>query len=217
MPDVKEAAGKGYGVFAYLMDASGMPKALRSFLYIGIVIANYLCALAGLTSCSRMMYAFARDGGLPLSDKLSKVSLSHRTPTAAIWVSVLLIAISCIYAPVFLVLATGCAVFLYLSYVMPISAGLLAEGRTWRQKGPFHLGSFSRPNAILAIIGGMVLAWVGFQPPNEKVLYITIGLIIGMIILWFGLERKRFQGPPTGDRITARQQEIAEIEAQLGG
>src|SRR5262249_25957156 len=146
---------------------------LRSLLYIGIVAANYLCALAGLTSCSRMMYAFARDGGLPASKSLSSVSAAHRTPTVAIWVSVGLIAISCIYAPAFIVLATGCAVFLYLSYVMPIAAGLLAEGKGWKEKGPFDLGAFSRLNAVLALIGGLVLAWVGFQPPNEKVLYLT--------------------------------------------
>ena len=194
-----------------------MPGFLRSLLYVGIVLANYLCALAGLTSCSRMMYAFARDGGLPASKKLSTVSSTHRTPTRAIWVSVALIAVSCIYAPAFIVLATGCAVFLYISYVMPIAAGLIAEGKNWTQKGPFHLGAFSKPNAVFAIIGGLILAWVGFQPPNEKVLYLTIGLIVVLIILWFALERKRFAGPPTGEKIAARQKEIAAMEAKLEG
>jgi len=215
MPNVKVGAGKGYGIFAYLMDSSRMPVPLRSLLYIGIVIANYLCALAGLTSCSRMMYAFARDGGLAASEKLSSVSVTHRTPTVAIWVSVALVVVSCLYAPVFLVLATGCAVFLYISYVMPIAAGLLAEGKTWRVKGPFNLGAFSRPNAVFAIIGGLILAWVGFQPPNEKVFYITVALVIVLFLWWFVFERKRFQGPPTGDRIAARQSEIAAIEAAM--
>ena len=51
-----------------------MPAFLRSLLYIGIVCANFLCGLACLTSCSRMMYAFARDGGLPASKTLAAVS-----------------------------------------------------------------------------------------------------------------------------------------------
>ena len=38
-------------------------------------VANYLCALAGLTSTSRMIFAFARDGGLPGS-----VDLADRQP-----------------------------------------------------------------------------------------------------------------------------------------
>jgi amino acid transporter len=213
MPDVKEAAKTGYGVFAYFMGASQMPQLLRSLLYCGIVIANYLCALAGLTSCSRMMFAFARDGGLPMSEQLSHVDRKHRTPKNAIWFSVFLILCCCIYAPAFIVLATGCAVFLYISYVMPIAAGFLAEGRTWKEKGPFQLGSLSKPIALLAIAGGLILAWVGFQPPNEKVFYLTGGLIVFLIVLWFAVERKRFEGPPVGEKITQRQKKIAEIES----
>jgi hypothetical protein len=35
------------------------------------------------------------------------------------------------------------------------------------------------------------------QPPNEKVLYLTIAMIAGMIVFWFLLgESKRFKGPP---------------------
>lgn len=215
MPDVKEGAKSGYGVFAYLMNASRMPPFLRSILYAGIVFANYLCALAGLTSASRMMYAFARDGGLPASGKLSAVNPAHRTPVNSIWVCVVLVAVSCIYAPAFLVLATGCAVFLYISYVMPIVAGFFAEGKTWLRKGPFDLGKGSKPIALLAVVGGLVLAWVGFQPPNEKVLYLSLGLSVILVILWFAFERNRFEGPPTGERIVARQQEIAATEASL--
>jgi amino acid transporter len=152
-----------------------------------------------------------------MSAKLSHVNPQHRTPTAAIWISILLILISCLYAPAFIVLATGCAVFLYISYVMPIAAGFLAEGKTWREKGPFNLSSFSKPIALLAVLGGLILAWVGFQPPNQKVLYLTIGLILFLVILWFTAERKRFEGPPTGEKITARQDQIAAIEAELVG
>jgi hypothetical protein len=36
-----------------------------------------------------------------------------------------------------------------------------------------------------------------------------------MAVFWFAVERKRFAGPPTGERIAARQAEIAEIEAKL--
>ena len=93
--------------------------------------------------------------------------------------------------------------------------GLLAEGKSWKEKGPFHLGVFSKPNAVLAMMGGLVLAWVGFQPPNEKVLYLTIGLIVLLFLLWFTMERKRFLGPPTGERIADRQAEIAAVEAHL--
>lgn len=215
MPSVEEGAAQGWGVFPWLVSSSPMPGILRAILLIGIVVANYLCALAGLTSCSRMMYAFARDGGLPASGALRTVSAVYRTPIAAIWVSAALAWAATLYADAFIVLSTGCAVFLYISYVMPTAAGLLAEGRTWTRKGPFSLGALSKPVAVLAIAGGLILAWVGMQPPNQKVAYLTGGLIVAMLAIWFAFERRRFQGPPMGERIAQRQAEIAEIEARL--
>jgi len=215
MPSVSDGAAQGFGVFYWLFSNSAMPNFIRVLLSIGIVIANYLCALAGLTSLSRMTYAFARDGGLPASNALKTVSAVYRTPVVAIWVGAALTIIGTLYAPAFGVLAAGCAVFLYLSYIMPIAAGLWQEGKTWTHKGPFNLGAFSKPVAVLAIIGGLILAWVGFQPPNEKVLYVGVALAVVMVVFWFAFERKRFQGPPTGDKIAQRQAEIADIEAKL--
>ncbi len=215
MPSVTDGAAQGSNVFLWLMQKSAMPGFLRTLLFVGIVISNYLCGLACLTSCSRMMYAFARDGGLPWSKQLSYVSPSYRTPIYAIWVSAALALATTLYADAFIVLAAGSAVLLYISYIMPVAAGLLAEGRTWKTKGPFNLGPLSRPVAVLAILGGLVLAWVGFQPPNDKVFYVTIALAVLLVIAWFAVERRRFEGPPTGERIQQRQAEIATIEAQF--
>jgi amino acid transporter len=214
MPSVEEGAAAGWGSFFYMWSSSRMPYFLSLFLAIGLVLVNYICALAGLTSTSRMMFAFARDGGLPGSSTLSKVSTTYRTPTYAIWVSAALALLSTVYAPYYLVLAVACAVFLYLSYAMPIAAGLLAEGKTWKVKGPFNLGTWSKPVAVIAIIGAIVLAITGFFPPNEKVFYLTIALVIILPILWYGFERNRFEGVPTGDKITERQKLIADIEKQ---
>lgn len=216
MPSVEEGVKQGFNVFPWLMDSSPMPEVLRKGLFIGIVIANYLCGLACMTSASRMMYAFARDDGFhAASPFLHHVSPKYRTPTRAIWVVAVLALLTTIYADAYAVLSAGSAVLLYLSYVMPVGAGFLAEGKTWTQKGPFNLGALSKPVAILAVLGGLILAWTGFQAPNEKVLYATVGLIVFLAIAWFALERKRFEGPPTGEKIAARQSKIAEIESKL--
>ena len=214
MPSVAEGASKGWGSFFYVMESSLMPTWLLYFLFVGIVVNNYLCGLAGLTSASRMTFAFARDGGLPASGFLSHVSTTYRTPTYAIWTAAAIAWASVIYANAFVVLATGCAVFLYFSYISPVVAGFFAEGTSrWPEKGPFNLGGLSKPLAIISVIGGFVLAITGFQPPNEKVFYLTIAMVIVLAIFWFAFENKRFEGPPTGDRIKERQKKIAEIEA----
>jgi hypothetical protein len=73
---------------------------------------------------------------------------------------------------------------MYLSYVMPIAAGYMAEGKTWIEKGPFNLGAWSKPNAIFAVLGGLVLAVTAFFPPNEQVFYLTMMLIVTLLALW---------------------------------
>jgi amino acid transporter len=223
MPDTKEGAAKGASVFAYALDSSGMPQWLKNTLAIGIVLANYLCALAGLTSLSRMIYAFARDGGIPGASKLLRqVNPKHRTPGAAIWVG----ALFCVVlgwvcgadARAYIILASGCAVFLYVSYMMPIAAGLLAEGKRWTKKGPFHLGVWSKPVGVLAVLGGCVLAFVGFQPPYQLVGWFLLGTVVFLVVIWFAFEQRRFQGPPLSEvDVAKRQADIAAEEAALGG
>ncbi|SOE73226.1 amino acid/polyamine/organocation transporter, APC superfamily [Burkholderia sp. OK233] len=195
MPDIKQGVKDGGNFFNVLLGT--LPAWLRMPLGIGIFLSNYLCGLACLTSCSRMMYAFARDGGLPASNWLKKVNGTHRTPGAAIWVSAVLAIAATLYGDAFAVLSTGSAVFLYVSYVMPVAAGLSAEGKTWVRKGPFNLGVWSKPIATLAVLGGAVLVYVGIQPPNQKVLYISLALILVMALFWYVLGvRNRFAGPP---------------------
>ncbi|HVZ01411.1 MAG TPA: amino acid permease [Dongiaceae bacterium] len=223
MPSVDDGAKQGFGVFGWVLAQSHMPDALKSLIAIGIVVSNYLCALAGMTSLSRMMFAFSRDGGIPwVSKYLRKVSPTYRTPGTAIWVG----AVLCFIlgwvcgqdSRAYIILASGCAVFLYVSYIMPIAAGILAEGKTWTKKGPFDLGGMSKPIAVLAVVGGGVLAFVGFQPPYELVGEFLAGAIVVLIVIWFAVERNRFAGPPlTPEAVAARQAEIAREEAALGG
>ena len=201
LPDQKDAAGvvtqdgvaagaaQGWNAFNWLIAQVAMPGWLRSLIIIGIVVSNFLCALAGLTSCSRMMYAFARDGGLPMSETLRRVDPHLRTPGPAIWVAGALAIVATLYGGAFLVLSTGCAVFLYLSYLMPIAAALRSEtAGNWKNKGPFNLAGASVPIAVIAIIGCAVLIFVGVQPPQEKVGYLIVLMLLAMIGFWQSME-----------------------------
>ena len=217
LPSVEEGAKQGWNAFPWLMSQSPMPKIFKDVLIIGIVLANYLCALAGLTSTSRMMYAFSRDGGLPFSGALRQVSRKYRTPVNAIWWGGILSIVATLYGDAFAVLSTGCAVFLYISYLMPVAAGLRAEmNGSWSSKGPFQLGAASKIVAVLAIIGCALLIFVGVQPPNQKVGYLIVAMLIAMVIIWVAFESRRFKGPPIGDMIAKRQVEIAAAEKAIG-
>ena len=80
---------------------------------------------------------------------------------------------------------------------LPIAAGLLAEGKAWRHKEPFSLGGVSKILAVLAVIGGAFVQFIGMKPLNEKVFYLMIAMLVVMAVCWFVFgERNRFEGSP---------------------
>jgi amino acid transporter len=217
MPDTTKAAANGGSVILDLMASLAIPTAFKDILYIGIVLSNFLCALAGVTSTSRMVYAFSRDGGLPGSKFLKHVDAKHRSPVAAIWLTVVLSIAATLYSPAFAALAAGCAMFLYISYAMPIAAGLFAEGKTWTEFGPFRLGALSKPLAAISVLGGIAIIYIGTRPPNDILDSYFIGLLVLLAVIWFGVARTRFPGPPIGAAaVAARTAEIAAEEAAVG-
>ncbi|MDI9408179.1 MAG: amino acid permease [Candidatus Pacebacteria bacterium] len=195
IPDMAEAVKSGGGFLQAIM--APIPPVLRAIIGIGIFVVNFLCGLAALTSTSRMAFAFARDGGLPFSKQVRKVHVHHKVPGVAIWSTAILAFAVTLYSDAFLILASGSAVFLYISYIMPVAAGLFVEGKSWKTKGPLDLGWASKPIAVLAIIGGFVLAFVGMWPPNDKVFYALLLLLLLLAIFWwvFGV-RNNFRGVP---------------------
>ena len=69
---------------------------------------------------------------------------------------------------------------------------------------------------MLAVIGGAVLAFVGFQEPYQLVGEFLAVMVVVLIVVWFAFEKRRFAGPPlTPEAVAARQAEIAREEAQL--
>ena len=217
MPDTTKAAANGGSVVLDLMASLQVPTGLKDLLYVGIVLSNFLCALAGVTSTSRMIYAFSRDGGLPGSKYLKHVNSTHRSPVAAIWLTVVLSIGATLYSPAFAALAAGCAMFLYISYAMPIAAGLFAEGKSWTEFGPFRLGALSKPLAALSVLGGIAIIYIGTRPPNNILDSYFIGLLVLLAVIWFAVARTRFPGPPIGAAaVAARAGEIVAEEQALG-
>jgi len=200
MPDVEQAAAQGADVFAWLMKRAA-PGRAGTALWVGIVAANYLCGLACMTSTSRMMYAFARDGGLPWSRAISRVSARRQTPVVAIWTTAGLALASTAYAPVYSTLTAVCVVFLYLSYVMPTMVGLRALGRTWTRMGPFDMGPRTyRALGVVSIAGVVLLVWIGVQPPNQKALWVLAATAGVLLAAWWLGVRRTFRGPPLPSR-----------------
>jgi amino acid transporter len=214
-PSVSAAAEQGEEAFGWIM-AQVLPGVLSKILVVGMAIAQYLCGLATVTSASRMLFAFARDGGLPFSRALRHVSHTRRTPPAAVWTAAIAALLFCFYTPLYTTIAAVCTICLYVSYAIPISLGFVAYGRTWTQMGPWSLGSWYRPLAAISVIGCVILIVIGMAPPNELSFGILATCSIALAVLWFLLERRRFPGPPLGGLDPARQQAIRQAEMAVG-
>jgi amino acid transporter len=205
-----------------------VPAGIKTALYAAIVVSQFLCGLATVTSISRMMFAFSRDGGLPFSKALASVSPKYRTPVHAIWwgsiLSVLFVWGSKALetggvTPVYTIVVSCTVIFLFFSFAIPIALGLFAHGTSkWPTMGPWDLGpAVFKLFAFLSIVAMVLIFVIGVQPPNDMAARITLGFLVLTAVIWFGLEKRRFQGPPIGDMIKRRQAEIAAAEAKLSG
>jgi len=198
IPDMAQTAARGDKAFYSMFDAV-LPRSLGLTLYVGIVVAQYLCGLATVTSASRVVFAFSRDGGLPWSSRLALVSSRYRTPATAIWTVATLGIAFTLYTPVYSTITAVCVIFLYASYVIPTLLGLKAYRRSWRRMGPFDLGGWYRVLSAVSVLGCLLIIGVAVQPPNDKALWIMLAALALAAGVWFAFERRRFAGPPSID------------------
>ena len=193
MRDPVAAADQGETAFVSTM-ADVLPRGFHLVLCGGIVLAQYLCGLATVTSASRMAFAFARDGGLPKPIRF--VSPKFRTPPVAIWLVAVCSVMFTVWAEAYATIAAAAAVLLYISYVLPTAIGIVAYGKRWTEMGPWSLGRWFRPLAIISVIGCVGLVVIGMQPPNEKSAFVVAGMCLALAAGWFGFAKRRFPGPP---------------------
>jgi len=224
IPNMDEAAKQGWNVFFWAMDKR-VAVTVKEIMYGAIFVSQILCGLATVTSLSRMMFAFSRDGGLPFSKALARVSHKHRTPNVAIWagsaLAVLFVWGSSVVSigdtPVYSIVVSCTVIFLFFSFAIPITIGLFTYGGPkWPKMGPWNIGRGGYSLfAVLSIISMVLIFVIGIQPPNQWAFKITIGFFVLTAIVWLAFENRRFKGPPIGAEIAKRQAEIAAAEAAM--
>lgn len=138
------------------LDALG-PTAAKALLLV-VIVAQLFCANAGLASASRMVFAFSRDNALPFSNMWKRLSARTKTPVAAVWLSVavpFVLALPSLHsATAYTAIVSINVIGITPAYAIPVYLRLRA-GRHF-VRGPWHLGSWSKP------IGWAAVIWVGF-------------------------------------------------------
>lgn len=194
IPSLDGAVASSNAFLYVLRNALGVVGELLVWLVLG---AMWFCGLASITSNSRMLYAFARDGGLPASNALKQVSKRFASPHVAVWVSAAMAFVVALWAEAYSAMIALSTLALYVSYALPIGAGLWARrtGR-WRVRGPWHLGRWSTVVNAIALVWVAVMGVLMLLPENHPAGLTLGGVLLVLGVAWLVSERRRFQGPP---------------------
>ena len=193
--NAKDASGNQVPAVIVILQTALGERAGTAFVALAAV-AMWFCGLSAVTWSSRVVYAFARDNGLPASGLWKRVDKKHLTPAPAIWLSVTAAFLAAVYSEAYPVVTSISVIGLYISYVIPIFLSL-RRGRKGilERRGPWHLGPYSKAVAVVA------LAWVAFisiilsLPDDMRAGKAIATLAVLLVVLYIARERKRFPGP----------------------
>ncbi|OCK96679.1 amino acid transporter [Cenococcum geophilum 1.58] len=197
----------GYPVIEIYLQATGSVAGATA-LTCFIIIPAAVCQFSVFASVTRLVWAFARDNGLPFSSFFSYVHPTLRMPTRALGLVAVLCALIGLItvgstSAFFAVISLG-ALALYISYVVPIFLFLLRKLQGQHpQYGPFNLGRFGIPVNIFAVCYCIfVIVWLPFPAilPVTAANFnyagpIMFAVIVIALVDWFVSGHKRFQVP----------------------
>ncbi|OFW81089.1 MAG: amino acid permease [Alicyclobacillus sp. RIFOXYA1_FULL_53_8] len=203
IPDMKATMGASNPVLYILTTRLG--STVGTTLFIVAVVAQFYCGTASITSNSRMIYAFARDKGMPLSRVWHKINKETHVPKNAIWLAVglaFILALPALFSTVVYAAVTSISTIgLFVAYVIPVYLRLRNQDKF--QRGVFHLGKWSN------LIGWFAVVWVVFicvlfmLPQANPVTFANFNftpvvflVIFAWLIIWYlSSVRKWFKGP----------------------
>ena len=181
-----------------------------------IAIAMSFCGLSSVASAGRMLYAFARDDGMPASGWLKKVSHRYRTPANALTgmvVGAFILTIVAFLAgggTAIVIVTAISTIFLYAAYGIVIYLGMTTK--EWLKHRVWSLGRFSKPVAMVAVFWVLVLM-VLFSFPTSGNISITFMLIVALLLVvyYFAWAQSRFQGP----KVMGADADLTELEREF--
>lgn len=183
---------------------------------VALIIAGamWLCGNSSVTSMSRMWFAFARDGGMPGSGYISRVSHRWRTPANAIVITSIIAVLITMYSAAYFVVTSISTITLYLAYIFPTFLNFRNKMQnkgehTDNQNAPWKMGRLGPIVNILAMIWVVLITILFILPPNELVLWTMIVIAVLLAVYWFASERARFKGPRK-----MSEAELAQIEKE---
>ncbi|KAL4899950.1 hypothetical protein BDW74DRAFT_183265 [Aspergillus multicolor] len=196
----------GYPIIEIAYAATGS-KAATFMLMASSMVPGYIAFFNGLASVSRLMWAFARDDGLPLSGYFVKVDGRFKIPLRALGlVSCWIFALSFMAAgsdAAFNAILSLSALGLYVSYLFPLVFVVVRRFTGDVPRGVFSLGRWGLPLNLASTLFATYCAIFLPFPPTLPVTPENMnfsGPVLGFIMLcscvdWVLRGRHRWNGP----------------------
>jgi amino acid transporter len=180
---IPEVTASDSPVATIMRDQLG-PVAERLFL-VAVAIAFFGGGMVVLASCSRMIYAMARDSRFPAHQLMRKVDSRTKTPIPATILPVVIGAAVLVALPgdALLAMITAGTVFPALTYGAIVVLYLAVRKRLDRKEGGFSLGRFEMPVAIAALVWSVCALVILLSPATATVPIVIVGglLVVGGI------------------------------------
>ncbi|CAJ1977473.1 unnamed protein product [Sphenostylis stenocarpa] len=172
-----------------------------------VAVAIFFCGMSSVTSNSRMVYAFSRDGAMPISSLWHKVN-RQEVPIYAVWLSVsisfsmALTSLGSIVA--FEAMVSIATIGLYIAYALPIFFRVTLAQKDF-VPGPFNLGRYGVIVGWVAVLWVLIISILFSLPVSYPITIETLNytpvafgcLLILVVSFWLISGRRWFKGPVT--------------------
>jgi amino acid transporter len=188
-----------------------LPSGLQDVLLLLIIFAFFSCGTSVQGAGSRLAFSYARDGALPASRSIAKISNRFKTPVNALLggaiVTVLFVLLE-FASPthnvkiLFITYPANTNVLvslvsfgvsgIYLSFLLTVIGAMVARSRGWKPLGKFRLGRWAWPVLIvagvyLALMLANVVAPTGLSSPRGYFNLDWITLLVMAVVTVVGV------------------------------
>lgn len=188
-----------------------LPQWLQDVFLVMVILAFFSCGTAVQGAGARLAYSYARDGAVPASTWVRRISPRFHTPTNALLLGAIVPVLFALLVnvnpskdvnilwftfPAGINALTALVSFgvsgIYLSFLLTVIGSMIARSRGWVPEGTFRLGRWAWPVSIvaavyLALMLLNILVPTGLTSPRGALFNLDwVTLVVVLVILLVG-------------------------------
>ena len=214
MGNTEEVLDSYYPIILICQNAAGTKGGTA--MVVGLLVVTFCTVVASLASVSRITWAWARDGGLPIW--FAKVHPIHRVPIRSSWLPVVIVSCLALFtvgntatSTVFSAFTSLSSLGLYSSYIIAIGCMLHARLTGRIGDGPQYAvqyGGWKLPKGVATPVNIVALVWTTYLTiwlPFPTTIPVTgtnmnysgpiyVFVVTAAVMYWFAHGKKNWPG-----------------------